>query len=107
MDYARFCQMLLNGGRLHGERPQVASRSTVNLMTANHLPRDGTQYGPGLLGGAFGGLAQAPVTGYGFGLGFAVRTAPGQQQKPGAEGNASLGRRLLAPISGSTRRREL
>ena len=76
MDYARFCQMLLNAGRL-GEA-QIASRSTIGLMTANHLP-DGTQYAPGLLT-RFGGLAPAPVTGYGFGLGFAVRTAPGRSR---------------------------
>ncbi|WP_158292444.1 serine hydrolase domain-containing protein [Paracraurococcus ruber] len=83
MDYARFCQMLLNGGRL-GEA-QVASRATIQLMTANHLP-EGTQYGPGLLT-RFGGLAPAPVTGYGFGLGFAVRTAQGRSPVPGNVGD--------------------
>jgi CubicO group peptidase (beta-lactamase class C family) len=83
MDYARFCQMLLNGGRL-GEVP-LASRSTIDLMTANHLP-EGTQYGPGLLV-RFGGLAPAPVTGYGFGLGFAVRTAQGRSPVPGNVGD--------------------
>jgi CubicO group peptidase (beta-lactamase class C family) len=35
-DYARFCQMLLNGGELDGER--VLGRATVALMLANHLP---------------------------------------------------------------------
>ncbi|TDH63651.1 class A beta-lactamase-related serine hydrolase [Dankookia rubra] len=83
MDYARFCQMLLNGGRL-GEA-QLASRSTIQLMSANHLP-EGTQYGPGLLV-RFGGLAPAPVTGYGFGLGFAVRTAQGRSPVPGNVGD--------------------
>jgi CubicO group peptidase (beta-lactamase class C family) len=34
-DYARFMQMLLNGGRLDGVR--VLSRKTVELMMANHL----------------------------------------------------------------------
>ena len=83
MDYARFCQMLLYGGRL-GEA-QVASRATIQLMSANHLP-EGTQYAPGLLT-RFGGLAPAPVTGYGFGLGFAVRTAQGRSPVPGNVGD--------------------
>jgi CubicO group peptidase (beta-lactamase class C family) len=34
-DYARFMQMLLNGGELEGTR--LLSRKTVELMTANHL----------------------------------------------------------------------
>ncbi len=34
-DYARFAQMLLNGGVLDGRR--LLSRKTVELMTANHL----------------------------------------------------------------------
>lgn len=34
-DYARFAQMLLNGGELDGVR--VLSRKTVELMTANHI----------------------------------------------------------------------
>ena len=73
-DYARFCQMLLNGGRL--DEAQIVARRTLALMTADHLP-PGTQYGPDLFS-LFGGLAPAPSTGYGFGLGFAVRTAEGR-----------------------------
>ncbi len=53
-DYLRFCQMLLNGGELDGER--LLSPKTVELMTANHV------------GDLFGD------DGYGFGLGFYVRT---------------------------------
>lgn len=34
-DYARFAQMLLNGGQLDGTR--LLSRKTVELMTANHI----------------------------------------------------------------------
>ncbi len=49
-DYARFLQMLLNGGELDGVR--VLSRKTVELMTADHV----------------GDLNQ----GSGFGLGFGV-----------------------------------
>jgi hypothetical protein len=43
LDYARFCQMLLGGGRLGGTR--LVSRRTVALMTADHLPA-GTGTGP-------------------------------------------------------------
>ena len=83
LDYARFCQMLLGGGRL-GE-VQLVSRRTMALMTADHLPPD-TQYLPGLFA-LFGGLAPSPVTGYGFGLGFAVRTAEGRSPVPGNVGD--------------------
>ena len=55
-DYARFTQMLLNGGELNGTR--VLGRKTVELMTADHL---GDIAGPG--------------AGWGFGLGFAVKEA--------------------------------
>jgi CubicO group peptidase (beta-lactamase class C family) len=63
LDYARFLQMLLNGGQLDGTR--LLSPTTVAFMTADHLgPMKVVQRG---------GVG----TGYGFGLGFAVRTAPG------------------------------
>ncbi|MEY2999879.1 MAG: hypothetical protein RL648_93 [Verrucomicrobiota bacterium] len=42
-DYARFLQMLLNGGELDGQR--ILSPKTVALMTANHL--NGIDYRPG------------------------------------------------------------
>ncbi len=83
MDYARFCQMLLNGGELGETR--LVSRKTIELMTADHLP-PGTQYGPGLFP-VFGGIAPSPVTGYGFGLGFAVRTHVGRSPVPGSIGD--------------------
>ena len=56
-DYMRFCQMMLNGGVLDGER--ILSRKTVELMTIDHL----------------GDVPERDVFGgYGFGLGFAVAT---------------------------------
>ncbi|MDO9708479.1 serine hydrolase domain-containing protein [Paracraurococcus lichenis] len=82
-DYVRLCQMFLNGGRL-GEA-QLVSRRTVALMASDHQP-PGVQFGPGLLR-LFGGLAPAPVTGYGFGLGFAVRTLEGRSPVPGNVGD--------------------
>ena len=77
-DYLRFGQALLNGGQLDGAR--VLSRSTVSLMTSDHLgrisaPSQGTP-GELLLG----------TLGYTFGLGFAVREAPGVAGLPGSAG---------------------
>jgi CubicO group peptidase (beta-lactamase class C family) len=76
-DYLRFSQMLLNGGQLDGVR--VISRSTVALMTSDHLgTRIASPVTPGelLLG----------VPGYTFGLGFAVRQGPGIAGVPGSAG---------------------
>ncbi len=46
-DYARFCQMMLNGGELDGVR--LLSRKTVELMTADHVGElnAGTGFGLG------------------------------------------------------------
>jgi len=76
MDYARFAQMLLNGGQLDGTR--VLSRTTVALMTSDHLARIQTPVTPGEL------LLGTP--GYTFGLGFAVRQGPGVAGVPGSAG---------------------
>ncbi|MGG5887755.1 serine hydrolase domain-containing protein [Falsiroseomonas sp. HC035] len=86
-DYARFCQMLLNGGELDGAR--IVSPKTIELMTANHLP-PGTEYSPGLFA-RFGGLAPSPTVGLGFGLGFAVRVEQGRSPVPGSVGDYSWG----------------
>ncbi|MGB6399439.1 MAG: serine hydrolase domain-containing protein [Bradyrhizobium sp.] len=63
MDYARFCQMLLNGGVLDGNR--IIGRKTLQLMASDHL-------GPQV-------KVDSPLMppGHGFGLGFAVRTQGG------------------------------
>jgi CubicO group peptidase (beta-lactamase class C family) len=59
MDYAKFAQMLVNGGELGGER--ILGRKTVDLMTANHLPpRMNTVF---------------PGCGYGLGVGVCVSPA--------------------------------
>jgi len=76
-DYLRFCQMLMNGGVLDGQR--VLSRTTVKLMTADHLGSfiiQAPQPGELLLG----------TKGYSFGLGFAVRTGDGVAGVPGSAG---------------------
>jgi CubicO group peptidase (beta-lactamase class C family) len=62
-DYARFLQMLLNGGTLDGRR--YLKPETIALMTSDHIgPETGIIHDPFY----FPGLTS------GFGLGFAVRT---------------------------------
>jgi CubicO group peptidase (beta-lactamase class C family) len=72
MDYARFCQMLLNGGALENER--IIGRKTLQLMASNHLAADVK----------INGTLLAP--GHGFGLGFAVRTDDGMAPFAGSRG---------------------
>ena len=72
MDYARFCQMLLNGGTLDGVR--IIGRKTLELMASDHLA-------PGV---KIQGTLLAP--GHGFGLGFAVRNGAGLAPFPGSVG---------------------
>ena len=69
-DYARFAQMLLNGGSLEGHR--TLGRKTVELMTANHmvtLPNN-----------------QAATRQKGFGLGVEITTDLGQLSIPSSIG---------------------
>jgi len=72
MDYARFCQMLFNGGTLDGER--IIGRKTLELMASDHLDA-GVRVGGSLL----------PL-GHGFGLGFAVRRQAGIAPFPSSTG---------------------
>src|SRR6476646_7228597 len=72
MDYARFCQMLLNGGALDGNR--IIGRKTLELMASDHLGADVQIKG------------ELVPPGHGFGLGFAVRTHDGLAPFPGSAG---------------------
>lgn len=65
-DYARFLQMLLNGGMLEGRR--ILGSRTVSYLTADHLGKE-----------AFAG--------YGWSLGFAVRREAGMATMPGSTGD--------------------
>jgi CubicO group peptidase (beta-lactamase class C family) len=72
MDYARFAQMLLNGGTLDGTR--IIGRKTLEWMTADHLDASVKIQGT---------LTQP---GHGFGLGFGVRTQTGLASTAGSRG---------------------
>lgn len=73
MDYARFAQMLLNGGELDGVR--LLGPRTVALMTTDHLGprrnRDDAQY------------VTIPGRGYGVGFDVYVRVEAGRAYAPG------------------------
>src|SRR5579864_4497251 len=84
-DYARFCQMLLNGGELDGIR--ILAPKTVTLMTSDQLPPATERHTPvAIVLDAFG---PTPEMGTSFGLGFAVRTDPGRNPVPGSVGDFS------------------
>ncbi len=72
MDYARFCQMLLNGGTLDGNR--IIGRKTLQFMASDHL-------GPSV---KINGTLLSP--GHSFGLGFCVRTHEGMAPVAGSVG---------------------
>jgi CubicO group peptidase (beta-lactamase class C family) len=79
-DLARFFQMLLNGGTLDGRR--YLSRKTVDLMLADSI---------GPAAGVQPWLYYYPGAGFGFGLGFAVRTEEGVSPWPGSVGQVDWG----------------
>jgi CubicO group peptidase (beta-lactamase class C family) len=83
-DYLRFCRMLMNGGELDGAR--LLSPKTVELMTANHLPR-----GRDLPEMAVSLFSEVTYAGVGFGLGFAVTMDPARTLIPGTAGDFSWG----------------
>ena len=68
-DYSAFCQMLMNGGELNGQR--LLGRKTVEHMRLNHLPdnRDMAAMGQPV-------WSETSYDGIGFGLGFAVVLDP-------------------------------
>jgi CubicO group peptidase (beta-lactamase class C family) len=70
-DYARFLQMLLNGGTLDGVR--LLGPKTIELMTTNHV---GSLYQNGS---------------FGFGLGFEVTEHVGRSGRPGSVGEFGWG----------------
>ncbi len=79
-DYARFLQMLLNGGSLDGKR--YLGPRTLALMTSDH-----SNAGAGIVPGPL----YLPGAGYGFGLGFAVRRNEGEAPYPSGAGEYNWG----------------
>ena len=76
IDYARFLQMLANGGQLDGKR--LLAKTTVRQMTSDQL------------GDIKPAIPTLPA-GYGFGLGFAVRRADGLSGLFGSAGEYNWG----------------
>ena len=70
-DYARFAQMLVNGGQLDGKR--YLSPAAFKAMTSDHI-------GPG--SGVARDYYYFPGDGFGYGYGLAVRTDPGNARPP-------------------------
>jgi CubicO group peptidase (beta-lactamase class C family) len=75
-DYARFCQMFLNGGELGGKR--ILKADTVKLMTQNHIG--------GLRVSLDGTTAQSGAEAVAFGLDFAVYIDPRLANLPYSKG---------------------
>ena len=79
-DYARFAQMVTNGGTLDGK--QYLSPKIFAWMASNHIgPATGISTGTNYL----------PSPGFGFGLGFAVRLDQGSSAVPGSVGELNWG----------------
>jgi CubicO group peptidase (beta-lactamase class C family) len=73
VDYARFAQMLLNGGKLDGKK--YLGPAAFKQMTTDHI-------GPG--SGVERDYFYFPGDGFGYGYGLAVRTDPGNAKPPPA-----------------------
>ncbi len=70
-DYARFAQMILDGGEFGGK--SYLGAAAFKSMTSDHI-------GPG--SGVTRDYFYFPGDGFGFGYGFAVRTDPGNARPP-------------------------
>jgi CubicO group peptidase (beta-lactamase class C family) len=75
VDYARFAQMLLDGGTFEGKH--YLSSATFSEMTTDHV-------GPG--SHISHDYLYFPGDGFGFGYGLAVRTGRGETNQPGSIG---------------------
>ena len=84
MDYAKFCQMILNGGELYGKK--IISRKSIELMVANHLP-DQTNFPASTLYEWGAAMPSPSHFGTGFGLGLQVRLEAGRNPLPGSVGD--------------------
>ena len=76
-DYARFAQMLLNGGEFGGRR--IVSAEALKLMMSNHLPEE-------MIAARWGVGAQQLRPGFGYGFNGAVFIDPALAGVPVGEG---------------------
>jgi CubicO group peptidase (beta-lactamase class C family) len=76
-DYLRFAEMLRCGGKLGAA--DILGRGTVALMTSDHLPAS--------FNNMIADKMDPAATGYGFGLGFAVRRQNGIAAMAGSAGD--------------------
>ena len=76
-DYLRFAEMLRSGGKLGSA--EVLGRGTVALVTADHLPAS--------FNNMIADKMDPAATGYGFGLGVAVRRQDGIAAMAGSAGD--------------------
>ena len=74
IDYAKFCQMILNGGSFNGK--QLLSRKTIEMMGINQI-----------------GDLEVWGSGNKFGLGFEITTPKGQAAEPTSLGSLRWGGR--------------
>ena len=71
MDYAKFCEMLLHGGRAPTSGQRVVSSKTIQFMSMNHLTKNDVE--TDMSGMSIPGYSELTSTaGVGFGLGFSV-----------------------------------
>jgi len=82
-DYARFCQMLVNGGEVDGVR--LLAPKTLAVMTSDQVPAKAARVAQPE---ATQDLTPIPDLGQSFGLGFAVRTDLGHSPVSGSVGDA-------------------
>lgn len=76
-DYLRFAEMMRQGGKLGPAH--ILGRGTVALMTSDHLPAS--------FNNLIADKMDPAATGYGFGLGFAVRRQDGIAAMAGSAGD--------------------
>ena len=81
-DYARFADMLRQGGTRDGER--LLGPRTLRFMTRNHLPGDLASMGQPV-------FSEVSFAGIGFGLGFWVMLDPARAHAPGSAGDYGWG----------------
>lgn len=90
-DYARFCEMLMHGGRSPTTHARICSSKTIEFMTRNHLTKDGRVVSLTDMSTPGGYTEMTSTQGVGFGLGFSVILDRSLTQEIETEGTFSWG----------------